>query len=154
VVAIEVADLGVEVEDVFPRGGDHHGRGMPEVAAPAHEQLECFVEDPGIRACRIDHGPQQFLRCKIGRPQVALSGSHQRDVAADRVDLAVVPEEPERLRALPRRSRVRREPLMEDGEPRVVSLCHEVRIERAELVGRAQSLVDDRAERERRDVEL
>src|SRR5205823_12185484 len=83
-----------------------------------------------------------------------LAGVHPVHVALDRVDLAVVAEEAERLRALPRRRRVGREALVEDAEGDLERGIAEISVERGELVGRAQRLVDDGAERERGDVRL
>src|SRR4029450_6694973 len=84
----------------------------------------------------------------------AAAGAHPVDVAADRVDLAVVAEEPERLRALPRGRRVRREALVEDPERDLELPVAQGGGEGVELVGGAERLVDDRPERERRDVQV
>ena len=43
---------------------------------------------------------------------------------------------------------------MEDAEPNLDGRVAQVGVERSELVGRAQRLVDDRAKRERGDVEI
>jgi hypothetical protein len=43
---------------------------------------------------------------------------------------------------------------VEDAEPNLEGRVAQVGIERSELIGRAQRLVDDRAKRERRDVEV
>src|SRR5205085_827422 len=70
-----------------------------------------------------------------------------------RVDLAVVAEEPERLRPFPGWSSVRREALVEDRERDGERGIAQVAVEVAELVGGAKGLVGDGAERERRNVE-
>ena len=74
-------------------------------------------------------------------------------VAAQRVDLAVVAEEAERLRELPRRERVGAEALVHHRERAHHRLVVEVAVEAGELLGEEQALVDDRARREARDVE-
>jgi hypothetical protein len=110
---------------------------VPDVAAAADEQLERVVEHGGIRAVLLQHVP---------------AGAHPRGVALQRVDLAVVAEETERLRALPRRRGVRGEPLVKDPERDGEVGVAQVGVEAVELVGRAQGLVGDRPEGERRDV--
>ena len=77
---------------------------------------------------------------------------HRPHVAVDRVDLAVVAEVAERLSALPRGARVRREALVEDRERHLERAIAEVGVELPELVGRAEGLVRQRAEGHRDDV--
>ena len=77
---------------------------------------------------------------------------HPGDVPVDRVDLAVVAEEPKRLGALPARLRVRREALVEDRERDFELGILEVWVEVRQLTRCAQGLVGDRAEGERDDV--
>jgi hypothetical protein len=78
--------------------------------------------------------------------------AHPGDVAVDRIDLAVVAKEPERLCALPGRRGVRREALVEDAEGDGQVAVGQVGIERGELVGGAEGLVGDRSEGEGGDV--
>ena len=102
VEAVEVADLPDHLGIVRPGRRHEHRQRVPDVAAAAHEQLERVVEHPAA----------QLLvpaECGGARP-------HPVDVAADRVDLAVVAEQAKRLRALPRGLGVRREALVEDPE--------------------------------------
>ena len=63
-------------------------------------------------------------------------------------------EEPERLRTLPRRLGVRRKALVEDTERDGEVRAAKVGVELRELVGGAERLVDDRAERERGHIEV
>ncbi len=76
-----------------------------------------------------------------GRP----ARRHPVAVAADRVDLAVVGDDPERLRERPRRERVRREPRVDQRELGGVARVGQVREERLELRRREHALVDQRA---------
>ncbi len=151
-VVEEVGHLRIEAGQVLPRRGQQHGRGVRDPSAPSREELHGFVQDPRIGAALVDHGTQQLLGTQLGRAQVAPARFHPREVAADRVDLAVVSHEPEGLGAFPRRRRVRREPLMEDREPALAQIVGQIRIELSQAIRGAQRLVGDGAERERRDV--
>ena len=119
---------------------------MTDVAAAAREELDGVVEHRRVRARLVEHGCREL----VSEPR--LTRAHPRDVAAQRVDLTVVAEEPKRLRALPRGRRVRREALMEDRERNLERRVAQVRVEGVELIGRAERLVGDGAKRERRDV--
>ena len=114
----------------------------------ADEQLERVVEQRGVGAVRVERGRERGLGSE--RPLARLRPRH---VALDRVDLAVVTEHAERLRALPARLRVRREPLVEDRERDRQRRILEIGVEARELPGGAQRLVGDGAEGERRDVD-
>ena len=146
VVAVEVPDLLRHDRVELPGLGDEHGDRVAHVAAAADDRLQGVVEDRRVRT-----GLVQWERVEQGVVEAEVSGAraHPVHVPAHRVDLAVVAEEPERLRALPGRSGVRREALVEDperhGERRVAQVGVEVR----EVVGRAERLVRDRAEGER-----
>ena len=73
-------------------------------------------------------------------------------VAVDGVDLPVVAEMAERLRALPRRRGVRGEAAVEDGEGRGEVGRREVGVELGEAVADDERLVGDGREREAREV--
>ena len=146
VEAMEVAHLRVELGISLPGGRNQHRQRMARVAAAAHEQLERVVEHARVGALLLEDRPVHAQRQG--------TGAHPVDVAADRIDLSVVAKEPERLRPLPRRLGVRREALVEDAEPNLDGRVAQVGVERSELIGRAKRLVDDRAKRERCDVEI
>ena len=146
VVAVERAHSRLELGIVLPRRRQEHRHRVTDVAAAAHEELDGVVEHRRVRARFVEDGRRQ----PVSEPRLARA--HPRDVAAKRVDLTVVAEEPKRLRALPRGRRVRREALVEDREGNLERLVAQVRVEGVELVGRAERLVGDRAKRERRDV--
>ena len=146
VEAMEVPHLRVELGISLPGGRNQHRQRMARVAAAAHQQLERVVEHARVGALLLEDRPVDT--------QGQGTGAHPVDVAADRIDLSVVAKEPERLRPLPRRLGIRREALVEDAEPNLDGRVAQVGIERSELIGRAQRLVDDRAKRERRDVEV
>jgi len=137
VVAIERRD-GVARRAGVGRLGDQHRERVPHVPAPVDEPFDGVVEHARVGGLRVD--------------QPGLPGAHPVRVPGDRVDLAVVTEEPERLRALPRGLGVRREALVEDPERHREAGFAEVRVERRELRRGAERLVDHGAERERGDV--
>ncbi len=152
-VAVEAPEVVVEVVSVLPELGDEHARGVSDVPAPADEQLEGVVEHRRIRPLGVDHGMQQLVGCEVPLAEVGRAGAHQIHVALDRVDLAVVAQEPEGLGALPVGGRVGRVALVEDRERGLEAIVGEVEVEVAELRRRGQRLVGDGAERPRRDVQ-
>ena len=146
VVAVERAHSRIELGIVLPRGRQEHRHRVTDVAAAAGEELDGVVEHRRVRARLVEHGCRQL----VAEPRLARA--HPRDVAAERVDLTVVAEQPEGLSTLPRGRRVRRETLMEDRERNLERRVAQIRVERIQLIGRAERLVGDGAKRERRDV--
>ena len=142
--ALRLVDPGV----VLPRGRDESRQRLVDVEAGADEQLDGVVEERRVGAAAIER--RREARVEAAR---TLARLHPRGVALDRVDLAVVAEQAERLGALPARLGVRREALVEDRERRGPALVPEIEVEAGELGRRAERLVRDRAERERRDVD-
>ena len=148
-VAVEVTHLRIETRIVLPRGRDEERHGFGQVLPlAAHDEVERVVEERRVGSVAIERGREAGLGFLRAEP-----GLHPRDVPVDGVDLAVVAEEPERLGALPTRLRVGREALMEDRERDLERGILEVGVEVRELAGGAESLVGDRAERERDDVD-
>ena len=96
VVAVERAHSRIELGIVLPRRRQEHRHRVTDVAAAAREELDGVVEHRGVRARFVEDGRRQ----PVSEPRLARA--HPRDVAAKRVDLTVVAEEPERLCALPR----------------------------------------------------
>ena len=78
-----------------------------------------------------------------------LARCHPVDVAAQRVDLAVVRHHPIRMGKSPRRERVGREALMDEREGCLVTRVQKVAVVRRELANEHHALVDDRARRHR-----
>ena len=83
-----------------------------------------------------------------------LTRRHPVDVAAQRVDLAVVGDHPERVRKPPRREGVGREALVDEGERAREARVRQVAVIGADLIGEEHALVDDGARRQRHDVEV
>ena len=93
-----------------------------------------------------------MLPGRFGDWQQRLAGRHPVLVAADRVDLTVVRDEPVRVRQRPGRERVRREPGVHQRDRAVDPLVGQVREERRQLVGGEHALVRDGARGQRREV--
>ena len=88
------------------------------------------------------------------RGELRLARAHPVDVAAQRVDLAVVGDHPIRVRELPARERVRREARVHERERADDALVAQVDEVAPQLRRREHPLVDDRPRREARDHEL
>ncbi len=148
-VPVEVANLRRETRVVLPGRRNEQRDGLGEVLpAVADEQLERVVQERRVRPVAIER------RCKRGLgAKGALSRLEPADVAVDRVDLAVVAQQPERLGSLPARVGVRRKALVEDRERDGEGRILEVLVEPRELARRAQGLVGDGPERKRSDVD-
>ena len=138
----------VDPRVVLPRGRHEQRDRLTDVEPGADEQLERVVEERRVRPRRIEGGRE--IGIDAPGPFACL---HPGDVPVDGVDLAVVAEEAERLRALPARLGVRGEPLVEDRPRRRPRSVGEVGVEAREVRGRAERLVRHRPEGERRDVD-
>ena len=125
-----------------------------ELAAAEVEQLEHLVERSGVAALGVADREQPL---EVAGNEVALkrrlAGPHPVAVAAGGVDLAVVRDEAERVRQRPARERVRREPAVDDAQGRLHALVAQVGVEGVELLGGEHALVDQRAARQRREVD-
>ncbi len=127
---------------------------MGQGTATLQQELEDIVEAPRVGDAgleeREDVGQPVAPHPRRGAP---LPGSHPGAVGLDGVDLTVVPQGAERLRVVPGGEGVRRVPLVEDGERRLVVGVPEVPIEVRDVGGGEQALVDDGPARRRRDGE-
>ena len=96
-----------------------------------------------------------FLRSspRSGEREQPFARAHPVDVAAQRVDLAVVRDVPVRVRERPRRERVRAEPLVHQRERRLEVRIRQIGEHRDDLIGNQHPLVDERLRRQARDVE-
>jgi hypothetical protein len=125
VVAVEVTDLGLEVARTLPHLGHQHRLRVAHVAAASDQQLERRVELRRVGLVEVDHrvdelrvDPVDAVQRQITGPDVALTRTHQIDVAVDGVDLTVVAHGAEGLRPLPRRQGVGGEAGVEHRETR------------------------------------
>ncbi len=139
------------------RLGDRGEESDREVPAGRDEQLDRLVEGQGVRSVRGKEWPgledraEEAVRVAVGRAPPDLL-----PVATDRVDLAVVGDEPERLGESPDRSRVRRVALVEEGVARRQAgrAGLEVGEEPGKAPSRDEALVDDRVPRRRGDRQV
>ena len=107
---VEGAASRVHLGVVLPRLGDHHEHGVRKAAAAEMQQLEHLVERRRVAAAR---GADRVEPLEVARDQIArelgLAGLHPVAVALDRVDLAVVCDEPVGVGQRPAREGVGRE---------------------------------------------
>jgi hypothetical protein len=140
---------------VLPRLGDHHQHRVRQRPAAHVQQLEHLVEGRGVRrAVAADREQPVEVAGNHLAGQQRLAGAHPVAVALDGVDLAVVRDEPERVRQRPAGERVGGEPGVHDRHRGGQPLVGQVGEERVELLGREHALVDDRARRQRREVDV
>ena len=126
---------------------------MAQVAPALQEQLERLVELRRVGPVPVEHRSERVLGSEAGRLGAEHApGEHAVLVALQRVDLAVVAEQPERLRALPGRRRVRREAAVEHDVRRDERRVSEVGVEERQAVADDERLVSHRPEREAREV--
>ena len=121
VVLVEGAPRRIHRLVVLPRLGDHHQHGVRQRAPAHHQELEHVVEGRGVAAALADDR-QQLLQVALGeerRLEQALAGAHPVDVAAQRVDLAVVGDDAIRVRQRPRREGVGAEALVDERQARL-----------------------------------
>ena len=106
---------------------------LPAFADDRQDLLQIVAEDVGLE--------QRLARL------------HPVDVAAERVDLAVVRDEAVGMRQRPRGKRVGAEPLVDERQRRLDVRVRQVGEHRLDLVGRQHALVDQRPRREAGHVE-
>jgi len=154
VEAVEVAAAGVHGGVVLPGLGDHHHHRVGQGAAAEVQQLEHLVEGRrvGVLGRHDGKGARQVAGDEVGAEQ-RLAGPHPVAVALDGVDLAVVGEQPEGVRQLPRREGVRREPGVHERQRRLDALVGQVGEHLAQLLRGEHALVDGGPGRQRREVD-
>ena len=136
-------------------GDQHHHRMGQRIAAADDQQLERVVDAGGVGLVRPDQrhhlgeiGAQQLRRHRLA------ARVHPVDVAANRVDLAVVAQEPVRMREPPGREGVGRKALMHERQRRDGQRVAQILVKAADLRRQQQALVDEGAGREGRHVEF
>ena len=139
---------------VRPRLGDHHHHRVRQRPPCQKEQLEDVVEHPRVRPLGVDDRDAllQVVAEQLGGEH-ALAGVHPVDVAAQRVDLAVVGDHPVGMRARPVGEGVGRKPRVHQRQRRLDALVLQVEIERGQLIAVQHPLVDDGSRGEAGDVE-
>ena len=153
VVFIERLALGVHHLVAAPCLGNHHQHRVRQLAPGHVQKLEHVVEDSRVRAV-LDHDRQNLLQIVAEQRRGAqrFARAHPVDVAAQRVDLAVVGDETERVRQRPRREGIGREPRMHQRQRRVEQRVAQVGKHLLDLVGREHALVHEGARRQARQI--
>ena len=138
-----------------PRLGNHHEHCMRQRAAGHDEELEHVVEGRRVAAAFADDR-QNLLQVVAEQIRLAhrLARVHPVDVAAERVDLAVVRDVPVGVRERPRREGVGAEPLMHERQRRVHVRIRQIGKHRLDLIGDQHAFVDQRVRRQAGDVEI
>ena len=120
IVLVKIA-LGLRHLAVFlPRLGHHQQHGFLQRPAAHQQKFQRVVEVARVGTFRLHNGIK-FLQVVAEQlaPQRAFARAHPVDVAAHRVDFAVVAHKPKRLRAIPTRKRVGRKPRVHHREMRL-----------------------------------
>ena len=153
VILVERAPGVVHVLVARPRLGDHHHDRVRERPAGKDEELERVVEHRRVAAVRV-HDREQLLDvvAEEFRLKQRLAGVHPVDVAAERVDLAVVRDVAVRVRAVPAGEGVGREARVDKADRGFHRGVLQVGEIFRELVGQQHALVDDRLAGEAGDV--
>ena len=136
-----------------PRLGDQHAHRLLDRPAGEHQQFEHVVEGGRVAAPLADHRLDLVeVGAKHGMREHALAGVHPVDVAANRVDFAVVGDVAEGVGEVPRREGVGAVALVDERERRRHPRVGKVEVVLAHLIGEQQALVDQRLRREGADV--
>ena len=136
-----------------PRLRDHHHHRVRERTAGEHHQFQHVVEHRRIAAVDVDDG--RDLRDVIAeerRLELRLAGAHPVDVAAQRIDLAVVRDIAVRVGAVPARESVGAEARMHERDGGLEALISKVGEILVELHRQQHPLVDQRLVGQARDI--
>ena len=150
VIFVESAPLLVHQRIAGPGFRDQHHHRVAERIAALDEEFERVVEAGGVRLALVGDRPQ--LRDVVAEQfgiDARLSRRHPVDVAAQRIDLAVVRDHPIGMREPPGRERVGREALMDERQRGLVARVQKVAVVGRELADQHHALVDDGAGRHR-----
>ena len=154
VIFVEGAAFLVHQRIARPGFGDQHHHRMGERIAALHEEFEGIVETGRIRLAFVGDRPELG---DVGPVEVGgdrgLPRRHPIDIAAQRIDLAVVGDHPIGMGERPGRKRIGREALMDEGERRLEPPVAQILEIIAELGGEQHALVDERARRQRHRIE-
>ena len=118
-----------------------------------HQDFKRLVQRRTVGRARLDHRFHIALIAREGGlSDVNLVALHPVDIAADRVDLAIMRQHPEGLGQAPFREGVGGIALVEDGKGRHEGRVLQVPVEGVDILGPEQALVDDVARGERADI--
>ena len=142
---VERAAGGIHGLMLRPRLRDHHHHRVRERTAGEHHQFQHVVEHRRVAAVDVDDG--RDLRDVITeerRLELRLAGAHPVDVAAQRVDLAVVRDVAIGVGAVPARERVGAEARMHERDGGLEARIAQVGEILVELHRQQHPLVDQR----------
>ncbi len=146
VVLVEGAPFLVHQRIAGPGFRNEHHHGVGEPIAALHQELERVVEAGGIGLALVGDRPELAdLLAVERRGDRGLPRRHPVEIAAQRIDLAVVRHHPVGMRQRPGRERIGGEALVHERERAFEFGIAQVRIIGAELVGQEHALVDDGA---------
>ena len=130
----------------IPRFRDEHHHGVRK-RAPAHDKHFQSIVDHGRIAAAFDDNREKILDVftKQFGFEERLASFHPIDIAAERIDLAVVRDVPEWMRERPAGECIRAEALVHHSERGYDSRIRQVREVNFDLFGRQHSLIDERA---------
>ena len=153
-VFVERAALFVHQRIAGPGFGDQHHHRVRQRVSARHQQFQRVVETGGVGLAFDDQRPQfvEVLAEELGRHR-RVARSHPVDVAAQRIDLAVVRNHAERMRQIPGGESVGGETLVHQREGTDQFLVLQIEEVFTDLVGQQHALVDDGARRQGRNVE-
>ena len=145
-IFVEGAALGIHQRIAGPGLRDQHHGGMGEGVAALHQEFERVVEAGGVGLALIGDRPELGdVLAEQRRGDACLSRRHPVQIAAQRVDLAVMRDHAIRMGELPGGEGVGRKALMYKRERRGKFRMMQVGIIGAELIGEEHPLVDQRA---------
>ncbi len=153
VVTVEVLLLLAHRLVAVPGLRDHHHDRVFDRAARHRQQFKRVVEAGGVAAGLVDHGDDALdVGDQVGLKE-RLAGAHPVDVAAQRVDFAVVGDHAVRVRELPAGERVCAEARVEHAERALHAPVGQVWEVIADLGRDQHALVDQCLRREAGHVE-
>ncbi len=146
VVFVEGAALGIHERVAGPGLGDQHHRRMREAVSALDQKLERVVEAGGVGLALVRDRPDLLdVLAEERRRHARLPRGHPVEVAAKRVDLAVMGHHAVGVGELPRRKRVGREALVHERERRGEEWVVQIAVIGAELMGEEHALINERA---------
>ena len=155
VIFVEGLALGIHALVAGPGFGDQHHHGMGQRIAARHQHFQRIVETGGVGLAVRNQRPHLV---EIGTQQVRLHGAaaciHPVDVAAHRVDFAIMGDEAIGMRQLPAWESVGRETLMHQRNGRSGERVLQIQIEAADIMRQQQALIDHGAGGEAGHVKL
>ena len=144
VVMVEILLVFAHERVVLPRLGDDHHHGERQ-GHPVHiQEFQCVVEHGRVGPAAVHDGKDLVdVVLQYGTVHCLFSRQHPVDVAADRIDLAVVGDHAVGMRAVPGRERIGGEAGVHDRDGGLVLHRLQVVVEAAQLSHQEHALVDD-----------